>query len=74
MVDGVTGRLARATPPSGDALADAIVDVVAEPARHAAYQDACRRHALTRSPARHALGLADVLAQAAGEHRSPTAA
>jgi glycosyltransferase involved in cell wall biosynthesis len=74
MVDGVTGRIARATPPSSDALADAIVDVVAEPSRLAAYQAACRRHALARSPALHALGLSEVLAQATRDHTSPTAA
>ena len=74
MVDGVTGRLARGTPPSSDALAAAIADVVADPSRHAEYRTECRRHALTRSPDLHALGLADVLAQAMQSIPSPTVA
>jgi glycosyltransferase involved in cell wall biosynthesis len=73
MVDGVTGRLARATPASSGTLADAIVDVLADPTRHAEYRVQCRRHALTRSPALHTRGLVDVLTDAARDTRSPAA-
>jgi glycosyltransferase involved in cell wall biosynthesis len=71
LIDGVTGRLAAADPPSSDTLAAAIVDVVGDAARLSSYRAECRRHALTRSPALHARGLVDVLAAAVHDDPLP---
>jgi glycosyltransferase involved in cell wall biosynthesis len=74
LVDGVTGRLAGASPPTSGGLADAIVAVLADPVRFETYRLECRRHAFTRSPALHARGLSAVLAQMAGETLTPAPA
>lgn len=64
LVDGETGRLAPAAPPTSEGLAAAIVSVLGDPKRHEAMRRQARSVAATRSPARHAAELAAVLSTA----------
>lgn len=61
LVDGQTGRLAPAAPPTSEGLAAAIVSVLSDLERLEAMRRHARSVAATRSPARHAAELAAVL-------------
>lgn len=71
LADGETGQLATADPPSAAGLADAIVRALRDPPRHAQMRQAAAAMAATRSPARHAARLADVLASVADGRLAP---
>lgn len=66
LLDGRTGVLATASPPSAAGLAAAIVACLRDEARRVQLGDAARRHAATVSPTTHARRLVEVLEGVAG--------
>ncbi len=61
LLDGRTGVLAPANPPTAAGLAGAIVACLRDEARRVQFADAARRHATTVSPATHARRLVEIL-------------